>query len=157
MQRKLSDADRKILKVLQTEGRLPNVELAERVGMSPSPCLRRLRQLENDGIISGYSAQVDRRKVGLNVEAFVRVNLERHKDADAKTFVAAVSDMPEVVACYMMAGEMDFLLRVVVADLDAFGQFTRDQLTRVPSVKDVHTSFVIEMAKDSPRVPVDII
>jgi Lrp/AsnC family leucine-responsive transcriptional regulator len=157
MTRSLSDSDRRILRVLQSNGRLANVELAERVGMSASPCLRRLRQLEAEGVVTGYTAEIDRKAVGLDVRAFVRVNMERHADADARAFEQAIARTPEVVACYMMAGEMDFLLHVVVPDLDAFAAFTRDRLMKIPGVKDVHTSFVIEEVKRGPDVPVALL
>lgn len=152
--RKLSPADRRILDVLQHDGRITNVELAARVGMSPSPCLRRVKKLEQDGVIRGFTAQVDPRAVGLGVEAFAQVTIERHADAEATAFREAVKAVDEVVACYAMTGELDFLLRIVVADLDAYGEFVRKKLLRLPSVKDVRTSFVIEVVKAAPGIPV---
>ena len=151
--RKLSDADRRILDVLQTDGRVANVELAERVGMSPSPCLRRVKRLVQDGVIKGFAAIVDPKAIGLGVEAFAQVTIERHADAEATAFREAVKDVEEVLSCYAMTGELDFLLRIVVADLDAYGAFVRQTLLRLPSVKDVRTSFVIEVVKTSPGIP----
>ncbi len=155
--RNLSAADLRILRVLQQEGRISNVELAERVGMSPSPCLRRVKRLEQDGVIKGYAAVIDPKVVGLGVEAFAQVNIERHTDADATAFREAVAALDEVVACHVMTGEMDFLLRIFVPDLDAYGEFVRRKLLRLPSVKDVRTSFAIEVIKASPTIPVNAI
>lgn len=154
--RRLTDADVRILRVLQREGRISNAELAERVGLSASPCLRRLKQLEREGIIQGYAARLDRGKLGLGIEAFVRVNIERHKDADTDAFEREVRRLPEVVGVWMMAGDMDFLLHVVVPDLEAYGRFTRDRLIRLPVVKDVHTSFVIEAVKERGDLPIGL-
>ena len=155
--RKLSAADRRILDVLQTAGRIANVELAERVGMSSSPCLRRVKRLVQDGVIKGFAAIVDPKAIGLGVEAFAQVTIERHADAEATAFREAVKDVEEVLSCYAMTGELDFLLRIVVADLDAYGEFVRKKLLRLPSVKDVRTSFVIEVVKTSPGIPLHAI
>ena len=155
--RNLSAADMRILRVLQSNGRISNVELAEQVGMSPSPCLRRVKRLEQDGVIKGYAAVINPKVVGLGVEAFAQVNIERHTDADATAFREAVAALDEVVACHVMTGEMDFLLRIFVPDLDAYGEFVRRKLLRLPSVKDVRTSFAIEVIKSSPTIPVNAI
>ena len=155
--RNLSSTDLRILQVLQSEGRISNVDLAERVGMSPSPCLRRVKRLEQAGVIKGYAAVIDQKAVGLGVEAFAQVNIERHTDADATAFREAVTDLDEVVSCHVMTGEMDFLLRIYVADLEAYGEFVRRKLLKLPSVKDVRTSFAIEVIKSSPTVPVNAI
>ncbi len=157
MRKDLSAADLRILRVLQTEGRISNVDLAQRVGMSPSPCLRRVKRLEKDGVIKGYAALIEPKAVGLGVEAFAQVNIERHTDADATAFREAVADLDEVVACHVMTGEMDFLLRIYVADLDAYGEFVRRKLLKLPSVKDVRTSFAIEVIKSAPTIPVNAI
>ncbi len=157
MQQNLSAADLRILRVLQSEGRISNVDLAERVGMSPSPCLRRVKRLEKEGVIKGYAAVIELKAVGLGVEAFAQVNIERHTDADATAFREAVAALDEVVACHVMTGEMDFLLRIFVPDLDAYGAFVRRKLLKLPSVKDVRTSFAIEVIKSSPTVPVNAI
>ncbi|SME89028.1 transcriptional regulator, AsnC family [Tistlia consotensis] len=154
--RRLTDADLRILRVLQREGRLTNAELAERVGLSPSPCLRRLKQLESEGVIEGYAALLDRGKLGLGIEAFVRVNVERHRDADTEAFEREVRRLPEIVGVWMMAGDMDFLLHVVVTDLEAYGRFTRDRLIRLPGVKDLHTSFVIDAVKSRGELPLGL-
>jgi Lrp/AsnC family leucine-responsive transcriptional regulator len=149
----LKPVDLKILQVLQLEGRIANVELAERVGLSPSPCLRRLKQLETSGLIRGYAALLDRKRLGFGVEAFVQVSLERHQDRFDKAFRKAVLSHPEIVGCYVMTGEMDYLLHVVARDLEAYGRFTLDVLLKMPGVKDSKSSLALEVVKDSTALP----
>jgi Lrp/AsnC family leucine-responsive transcriptional regulator len=149
----LKPVDLKILQVLQAEGRIANVELAERVGLSPSPCLRRLKQLEASGLIRGYAALLDRKRLGFGVEAFVQVSLERHQDRFDKAFRKAVLSHPEIVGCYVMTGEMDYLLHVVARDLEAYGRFTLDVLLKMPGVKDSKSSLALEVVKDSTALP----
>ena len=151
----LDAIDRKILAALQKDARLTNVELAAKVGLSPSPCLRRVRSLEARGVIERYRAKLSRSRVGLGVTAFVSVNIERHRDTDATRFREAVLAMPEVVACYITSGEHDFLLEVTVADLDAYRAFALKKLLRSIGVKSVHSSFVIDTVKDDVPVPLD--
>jgi len=143
----LDAADRRILQTLQADGRLTNVELAERVGMSASPCWRRVRQLETAGIIKGYRAEIDRRKVGLGVLALVSVEIDSHTEAEAKRFEAEVARVPEVVACYSVSGQADFLLQVVAADLDSYADFAMTVIRRLPGIKAMHTSFVLKEIK----------
>jgi Lrp/AsnC family transcriptional regulator, leucine-responsive regulatory protein len=152
---KLSRTDRKILGVLQADGRLTNVELAERVGLSPSPCLRRVKQLEASGLISRYVALLDRRKLGLGVLAFVEVQLDRHNDAAVEAFREGIVRAPEVVSCHMMTGAFDYLLTVVAPDLDAYADFTMRRLLKLQGVKDVRSSFVLDTLKDSTALPLD--
>jgi len=149
----LKPVDLRILRVLQIEGRMPNVELAERVGLSPSPCLRRLKQLEASGILRGYAALLDRKRLGFGVEAFVQVSLERHQDRFDKAFRKAVLSHPEIVGCYVMTGEMDYLLHVLARDLEAYGRFTLEVLLKMPGVKDVRSSLALEVVKDSTALP----
>lgn len=149
----LTRTDRKILDVLQTDAHVSNVELAERVGLSPSPCLRRVKLLEARGLIGGYVALLDRRKLGLDVVAFVEVQVDRHTDTAAAAFRAAVEGQPEIVACHMMTGAFDYLLKVVVPNLDAYAEFTLLGLLKMPGVKDVRSSFVLETLKDSTALP----
>jgi Lrp/AsnC family leucine-responsive transcriptional regulator len=137
----LDSFDRKILGELQTQGRMTNQELADKIGLSPSPCLRRLRQLEGSGVISGYVALVDPVAVGLTVTAFVRVRLDRQDDKHLATFEQAVAEFPEVMECYLMSGDADYHLRVVVESLSAFESFLRHKLTKSPGVSQVTTSF----------------
>lgn len=140
-------ADRRILEALQADGRLTNVELAERVGMSASPCWRRVRQLEAAGVIKGYRAEIDRRKVGLGVLALVSVEIDSHTEAEARRFEAEVARLPEVVACYSVSGQADFLLQVVAADLDGYADFAMTVIRRLPGIKAMHTSFVLKEIK----------
>jgi Lrp/AsnC family leucine-responsive transcriptional regulator len=150
---KLSRTDRRILETLQAEGQLSNVDLAARVGLSPSPCLRRVKALEADGVISGYVALLDRRKLGLDVVAYVEVQVDRHNDTVADAFRNAVLRDPAVVACQAMTGAFDYLLKVVVPNLDAYAEFTMRRLLKMPGVKDVRSSFVLETLKDSTALP----
>ena len=135
--------DRRILDQLQDNGRMTNQELADQIGLSPSPCLRRVRQLEASGVISRYVAMVDPEVVGLSVTAFVRVRLDQQDDRHLAAFEAAVADFPEVMECYLMTGEADYQLRVLVGSLGAFEDFLRHRLTRVKGVANVTTSFAL--------------
>ena len=135
--------DLKILDQLQGNGRMTNQDLADQIGLSPSPCLRRVRQLEADGVISRYVALVDPEAVGLSVTAFVRVRLDQQDDRHLAEFEAAVADFPEVMECYLMTGEADYQLRVLVASLGRFEDFLRHRLTRVKGVANVTTSFAL--------------
>ncbi len=135
--------DRKILGQLQDNGRMTNQELADQIGLSPSPCLRRVRQLEASGVISRYVALVDPEVVGLSVTAFVRVRLDQQDDRHLAEFESAVSGFPEVMECYLMTGEADYQLRVLVSSLGAFEDFLRHRLTRVKGVANVTTSFAL--------------
>jgi Lrp/AsnC family leucine-responsive transcriptional regulator len=150
-----SPMDTKILRVLQADAGLNNVELAERVGLSPSPCLRRVKQLEQDGVIAGYVALLDRRKIGLDIMAFVEVQVDRHSDTVAEAFRKAIERQPEVIACYAMTGSFDYLLKVVVPSLDAYADFTMHRLLKIPGVKDVRSSFVLDMLKDATALPLE--
>lgn len=150
----LDRTDRRILEQLQRDGRLSHVELAERVGLSPTPCTRRVRRLEKAGIIRGYAAILDPKRVGQNVGAYIQIKLDRHTDDVIERFRRTLEERPEVVAAHAMTGEMDFLLHVVVPDLDALGQFTLHQLLKLPGVRDVRSSLVLETLKSSARVPI---
>jgi Lrp/AsnC family leucine-responsive transcriptional regulator len=155
--RTLSETDRRILRILQKEGRIPNVELAQRVGMAASPCLRRVKALEADGVIKGYAAQISRRRVGFGVLAFVQVNLSRHADEVTESFERAVRDLEEVTECYALTGDYDFLLRIVARDLDDLADSIMKRLLRMPGVQDVRSSIVLNVVKDAPPVPVGLI
>lgn len=135
--------DRRILANLQADGRLTNTDLAEKIGLSPSPCLRRVRQLEAKGMISGYVALVDPEAVGLSVSAFVRVRLDQQDDRHLEIFEKAVADFPEVMECYLMTGEADYQLRVLVESLAEYENFLRNRLTRIRGVSEVTTSFAL--------------
>ena len=135
--------DIKILEALQANGRITNQELADQVGLSPSPCLRRVRHLESEGVISRYVALVDPEALDLNVTAFVRVRLDQQDDRHLEAFETAVSQFPQVMECYLMTGEADYQLRVLVKSLTQFEDFLRHSLTRVPGVANVTTSFAL--------------
>lgn len=139
----LDAIDRKILDAVQVNGRITNQELADQVGLSPSPCLRRVRQLEANEVISQYVALVNPAALGLNVTAFVRVRLDQQDDRHLDAFEAAISEFPEVMECYLMTGEADYQLRILVRSLTEFEDFLRYRLTRVPGVANVTTSFAL--------------
>lgn len=136
--------DKKILKELQENARLTNVELADRVGLSPSPCLRRVRALESSGAIKGYKAIVDQKTVGMPVSVFVMVSLERQIEGALEEFEKRVRDLPEVMECYLMTGDMDYLLRVVTRDLQTYEQFLIQDLTKFPGVRGIKSSFALK-------------
>jgi Lrp/AsnC family leucine-responsive transcriptional regulator len=150
----LDALDSKILAALQEDGRLSNVELAERVGLSPSPCLRRVKRLEEEGYIAGYKARVDRRRLGLGMTIFVGVKVDGHRDANARAFQEAMHKLSEVVACHMVSGEADFLLEVVVADLAAYDSFLSRTLLTMPMVRDIRSNFAIRTVKSDGPLPV---
>ncbi len=153
----LDRIDRRLLELLQQDGKLSNQELAERVNLSPSPCLRRIRRLEELGVIKQYVALLDPTKLGLGLLAYATVRLEKHGEAHqhspVDTFRHAVKGWPEVIACYAMTGEMDYLLRVEVQDLEHYSRFVMDQLLRHPAVVDVKSSFALERIKDTTALP----
>jgi Lrp/AsnC family leucine-responsive transcriptional regulator len=140
---KMDPLDRRILSELQENGRITNQELSEKVGLSPSPCLRRLRQLETSRVITAYVALVDPTQVGLEITAFVRVRLAEQGDSHLNTFENAVAQFPEVMECYLMTGDADYQLRVLVKDMGAFEDFLRHKLTRISGVAQVTTSFAL--------------
>lgn len=150
----LDDLDRRILNELQSDGRVTNQELSERVGLSPSPCLRRLKQLEAQGVITRYVALVDPERVGLGVTAFVRVRLDQQDDRHLAQFESAVLDFPEVMECYLMTGEADYQLRVLVGSLGEFEDFLRHRLTRIAGVAQVTTSFALRPVVYKTALPV---
>lgn len=139
----LDSIDKKILQMVQSNGRITNQELSEKVGLSPSPCLRRLKHLESSGTISSYVALVDPQAAGLTVTAFVRVRLDQQDDRHLATFESAVADFPEVMECYLMTGDADYQLRVLVESLNAFEDFLRQRLTKIQGVAQVTTSFAL--------------
>ena len=157
----LDKIDRRLLAILQTEGRLSNQELAERVSLSPSPCLRRIKRLEQLGVIRQYVALLAPEKIGLGLLAYVNVRLTKQSDAAASAglrtpradFAAAVSQWSEVVACYAMTGDMDYLLRVHVEDMEHFSRFMMETLLRHPAVRDVKSSFALQRIKDTTALP----
>ncbi|MEM1273157.1 MAG: Lrp/AsnC family transcriptional regulator [Pseudomonadota bacterium] len=154
---KLDDIDRKILSELQADGRMTNVELARRVGISAPPCLRRVRVLEDAGYIRGYHADVDARILGFEVAVFALVGLHSQAEADLKAFEARCNTWPLVRECHMLNGEIDFILKCVAPDLSTFQSFLTEELTSAPNVASVRTSLVIRRAKDEPGVPFEVL
>ncbi len=151
---KLDRLDARILDELQRDGRRTVVELAERIGLSGTPCARRIRQLEESGIIKGYTAIIDPARLGLTVQAFVQVKLERHTDENIALFRRELEALDEVVGCYATTGEHDFLLHVIVADLEALSRIVLKKLLKISCVRDVHSTVVLETIKRSARLPV---
>ncbi|HTV70385.1 MAG TPA: Lrp/AsnC family transcriptional regulator [Rhizobiaceae bacterium] len=149
----IDDIDRKILRALQADAKITVGELAEKVGLSPSPCARRVRLLEKAGVVKGYTAIVDQRKVGLPISAFASIKLERQREEDLDRFADAVSHWPEVVDCYLMTGQRDYLMRIVAADLEAYERFLKDKLTRLDNVASIETSFALGQVKRSEILP----
>jgi DNA-binding Lrp family transcriptional regulator len=154
---KLDAIDRMILAELQADGRMTNVELAKRVGISAPPCLRRVRTLEEAGYIRGYHAKVDSRRLGFEVQVFAMVGLVSQAEADLVAFEERCRAWPLVRECHMLNGEVDFLLKCVAPDLSTFQNFLTEQLTAAENVASVKTSLVIRDAKDEPGVPFDVL
>jgi Lrp/AsnC family transcriptional regulator, leucine-responsive regulatory protein len=150
----LDPTDQRILREVQQDGRLTNVELAEKIGLSASPCLRRVRLLEEARIIRGYHAVVDQVKVGLPVSVFVSVKLEKQHEAVMKRFEAAVRRFPEVLECYLMTGSRDYLLRVVARDLADYERFLKATLTRIDGVASIESSFALAQVKHTAVLPI---
>jgi Lrp/AsnC family transcriptional regulator, leucine-responsive regulatory protein len=149
----LSATDIRILRELQKNGRITNVALAEKVGMAPSPCLRRLKALEDSGIIEGYSMRLNRKALGFAVEAHVFIKLEQREPGWRTQLVERLREEPEVVSCVALTGEIDLLLRVVAADIESFGEFTMNRLLTLPGVADVRSSFVLDQVKPDRGLP----
>ncbi len=154
---KLDEIDRMILAQLQADGRMTNVELAKRVGISAPPCLRRVRTLEEQGFIRGYHADVDPRELGFEVQVFAMVGLVSQAEVDLSAFEDKCRTWPLVRECHMLNGEVDFILKCVAPDLRTFQTFLTEQLTAAPNVASVKTSLVIRGAKDEPGVPFDVL
>lgn len=155
-QTKLDPIDRKILAELQGDGRMTNVELAKRVGISAPPCLRRVRTLEEAGYIKGYHAEVDARQLGFEVQVFAMISLASQAEADLVAFEERCNKWPLVRECHMLNGDIDFILKCVAPDLSSFQSFLTGELTSAPNVASVRTSLVIRGAKDVPGVPFDV-
>ncbi|MGB7406350.1 MAG: Lrp/AsnC family transcriptional regulator [Pacificimonas sp.] len=151
---RLDDIDLAILRELQDDGRLTNVELAQRVGLTAPPCLRRVRALEEAGLIEGYHARLASGALGYGITVFAMVSLKSQAEEDLQAFEAYVSDLPPVRECHMLNGEIDFILKIVARDLQEFQQFLTSSLTSAPHVEHVKTSLTIRSAKLLPGVPV---
>ena len=150
----LDAIDRKLLTELQREGRVTNVELAHRVGLTAPPCLRRVRALEEEGVIRGYHAELDPASLGFSITVFAMVSLKSQAESALREFEAAMNDLPEVREVHMLNGEIDFILKVVARDLQQLQSFLTSQLTAAPNVASVKTSLTIRSAKHLPGVPI---
>ena len=147
--------DRQIVRLLQQDGRLTTQDLAERVGLSPSPCLRRVRLLEQAGVIQGYGAIVDQQRYGLPVTAFIRVRLERHARDLVQQFEEAIRQLDEVMDCHLLTGDADYLLRVIVADLESYERFIRRKMHAIAGIASLDTTFAYGVVKSSRTFPAD--
>ena len=146
--------DRRILEVLQEEGRISNQELAERIGLSPSPCLRRVRTLEEGGLITGYRAVLDARRLGLSLLALIHISMDRHTPERFAAFEERVRALPEVLECLLITGQdADYQLKVIVRDMDAYQALLLDKITRIEGVSGVHSSFVMRRVIDKTSLP----
>lgn len=151
----LDSIDRRLLAELQEEGRVTNVDLARRVGLTAPPCLRRVRALEEAGVIRGYHADLDASSLGFTITVFAMVSLKSQAEEDLKAFENHIKALPEVRECHMLNGEIDFILKIVSKDLQSFQEFLTSKLTPAPNVASVKTSLTIRTAKNEPGVPLD--
>ncbi len=151
----LDTIDRAIVAALQADGRLSNVDLAARIGLSPSPCLRRVKRLEREGYIEAYRAMLQRRHIGLGLTVFVGIKIEGHADARADALQEAIVAMPEIVACHMVSGEADYLIEVVVPDLEHYQRFLLGKLLSLPIIKEVRSNIAIQTLKTAAPLPLD--
>ncbi len=151
----LDRTDLRILKELQDNGKLTNVELAARIGLSPSPCLTRVRQLERDGVLRGYVALADPEALGLAMMVFVQVTLERQVEEALRNFEAKMNAIPEVMECYLMTGDSDYLVRLVVPDLAGLERFILHELTTIPGVANIKSSFALKQVKYKTALPTE--
>lgn len=149
------DFDRQILAELQAEGRLTNAELSERIHLSPTPTLRRVKALEAEGVITGYQAKLDRQKAGLGLTVLVGVKVDGHRDANAVAIQDAFRTMPEVISCHLVSGSFDFLLETVFPDIAWYERFLLGRLLKLPMVRDVQSIFVIRTVKEGAPLPLD--
>jgi Lrp/AsnC family leucine-responsive transcriptional regulator len=148
--------DRRILEILQQEGRINNQDLAERIGLSPSPCLRRVRALEESGLILGYRALLDARKLGLSLMALIYISMDRHTPERFENFEARIREIPEIIECLLITGQdADYQLKVVVRDMDRYQHLLLNHITRIPGVSGVHTSFVLRRVVDKTALPLE--
>lgn len=152
---RLDKTDRRMLAILQEDGRISNIELARRIALSPSPCLRRLQRLEEEGVIDRYVALLNPDKLGVGLLAYVNVSLDKRNPQATEAFKRVVHDWPEVTECYAMTGEMDYLMRVMVSDLNHFSRFVMDKVLKQPGVLDVKSSFALEGVKRTTALPTD--
>ncbi|PXW15589.1 Lrp/AsnC family transcriptional regulator [Pantoea sp. JKS000250] len=150
----LSPTDMKILEILQDDARVTNQVLAEKINLSASPCWRKVRRLEEEEVIQGYRAVLDRKKIGLGVMVFIRVVIDSHSEAEARKFEEEVTALEDVVACYSIGGDADFLLQVVASDLDSYADFAMSVIRRLPGIKEMQSMFVLKEIKPLVSYPI---
>ncbi|THB85062.1 Lrp/AsnC family transcriptional regulator [Pantoea allii] len=150
----LSTTDMKILEILQDDARVTNQVLAEKINVSASPCWRKVRKLEEDEVIQGYRAVLDRKKIGLGVMVFIRVVIDSHNEAEARKFEEEVTALEDVVACYSIGGDADFLLQIVALDLDSYADFAMSVVRRLPGIKEMQSMFVLKEIKPLVSYPI---
>lgn len=146
--------DRRILELLQANARISNADLAEQVNLSPTPCLRRVRRLEEQGVIKQYVAELDREKIGLHISAFVFIQLERNSLENGAAFEQAVKELEEVMDCFVLTGEHDYLLRVVSEDLSSYEKFVKEKLAGIPEVAKIDTTIILNQVMSRSRLPI---
>lgn len=151
----LGKTEIKILQILQRDARVTNQELAEKIGLSASPCWRKVKKLEDDRLIQGYRAVLDRKKIGLGVMVFIQVTIDSHSESEAKKFEQQVAELEHVVACYSTGGDADFLLQVVSSDLDSYADFAMSVVRRLPGIKEMKSLFVLKEIKPLVGFPLD--
>jgi len=151
---KLDSAERKILRILQTEGRISNVDLANRVGLSESPCFRRVKALEESGVIQGYGARLNQRALELQVTAFVQVSLDKQDDKKQRDFIAKVEAEEHIVECHVMSGSHDFLLKVVARNIEHFSELSIQGILRFPGVRNIESNFALQALKAASPLPI---
>lgn len=150
----IDKTDAKILEILQKDSRSTTQEIADQIGMSASPCWRRIKRLEDEKLIRGYGAQLDRKKIGLGVMVFIRVSIDSHSEAEARKFEEKVAELDFVVACYSIGGDADFLLQVVSPSLDTYADFSMSVIRRLPGIKEMQSMFVLKEIKPFTSFPV---
>ena len=151
---KIDRTDEKILRLLQQDSRTSNQQLSEQIGMSASPCWRRVKRLEDEQVIRGYGVLLDRKKLGLGVMVFIRVSIDSHSEAEARKFEEKVAELENVVACYSIGGDADFLLQVVSPDLDTYAEFSMSVIRRLPGIKEMQSMFILKELKPFAGFPV---
>jgi len=149
--------DRQILELLQQDGRISNQDLADRIGLSPSPCLRRVRTLEEAGVITGYRAMLDAKKLGLSLMALIGISMDQHTPERFANLEASIAEIPEILECLLITGQQsDYQLKVVVRDMDAYQDLLLNKITRIQGVTGVHTSFVLRRVVDRSNLPLGV-
>lgn len=154
MKERLDNADRSILRLLQEDGRMTNADLARKVGLSPPSMLQRVRRLEQKGFLKGYSAQLDPEKLGFGLQIMAMISLSMHQEQPIEMFLREVKDIPEVLECYHVSGDFDFMLKIVAKDMHDYERILRDNLSTIKAIGKIHSCFILRTNKDSKALPV---